>query len=168
MKIYLISAMVFFSFISIFSDSWSYPKEKSESEQKFGDITIVKICDATKSQNWPYFEIQVLNKDKLVTTIKNEYFDDIYSSTDNKYFIGVSNSGIPKTAYIIFDNEGNVIKKVQHDKDVLKYTKYSITLVREWYSPDTVNIKFEIEDNKLIDIKATNSSKERISLLKKD
>jgi len=64
---------------------------------------------------------------------KNVGFEEVFASPDNEYFLGVSNSGIPGTAFVIFNKKGNLIREEKHGFMAMSiYTEMSITLHRTW------------------------------------
>ena len=81
---------------------------------------------------------------------KNIYCEEILSSPDRKYFLGVSNCGVPGTAFIIFDYKGNLIREEKHDFFNLPYyCSESVIISRVWYNTKNPNTEFVYKDGKL-------------------
>lgn len=164
--IFICSSFMLLFFFNIEADSWIYKKEKKVEKHKFGDIEIVLTTDSTKNQSWPDHIIDIYKNDKLVSKFKNISFGEIFNSKNNKYFLGVSNWGIPGTAYVIFDNQGNLIKEVKHKFSRLKYTNKSITMIRTWYNKNNPNVKFILDGDFLEKILINSSNGDEINLIK--
>jgi len=77
-----------------------------------------------------------------ITLFSGQKLTLIMDSIKNRYFIGVSNNGIPKTIFIIFDANGKVIKYIKHWPMILKYSDMPVTLMNVWYGKkDSINKK---------------------------
>lgn len=153
---------------SLFADSWVFPKEISKQVKEFGNTKIELTKDARKNQGWPMFELVIYDKDKMLSKYRNVAFEEIFASKDNQYFLGVSNSGIPGTAFVIFDNKGRLIREVKHDYSDLNYSSESVTIIKAWYDKKNPNVTFKAEKFGLWEVHINTSSGERINLLKKN
>src|SRR5688572_33508631 len=102
----------------VLADSWRYPKELIKKEFEFGESKLVLEIDGTKSQAWPPHTLSIYAGDQLLAKYKNVGFDKVYASNDNKFFVGVSNSGIPGTAFVVFDAQGNLLREEKDRKSV--------------------------------------------------
>ena len=153
---------------SLYADSIGFPKEASKITKQFGDTKIELCFDPREDQDSHMFELLIYKNEILLSKYRNVTFTDIFASSDNKYFLGVSNFGIPGTAYVIFDNEGRLIKEVKHTYSDLKYSSYSLALAREWYDKDNPDVEFHTNQWRLRSVQINSSSGERINLLKRN
>ena len=128
----LIAVMTVIS--NAYADSWEFPAEKTEDEFKFGDVTILRTLDARKDQQHPAFYLSIYREDNLEAKFKGVYFEDIYASDDNQHFIGLSNDGLPGTAFVLFDGRGNLIRIQNHEYPLFDYCEMSVTRSRKWYA----------------------------------
>ena len=71
------------------------------------------MTDARENTRWPLFELMIYKGDELQAKYRNIGFDKIFASEDNRYFLGVSNTGIPGTAFVIFDSDGKLLREVK-------------------------------------------------------
>jgi len=145
----IILLLIYFIPALLIADSWSFKAEISESEYKFGNVTIKRVVDATNNQSYPRFSIAIYNNRELKALYAGVSFDVIGASDDNKNFIGISNDGLPGTALIIFNNEGELILHVPHNFSALPldYCRETVTRIRQWY--DEVNPNITITENNI-------------------
>lgn len=109
------------------------------SEYKFDNIKIVQTIELDSSQ-LPYgrkFILDFYIDNKLEAKYLNINVQAIFRSPDKNYFVGLSNDGMPGTAYVVFDKRGNLLREIKHEcLDFVDYCTYSITINRTW-----VNLK---------------------------
>ena len=153
---------------SLYADSFMFPTNAYKVTEQFGDTKFELCFDPRDDQDSHMFELLIYKNDTLLSKYRNVTFTDIFASPDNKYFLGVSNFGIPGTAYVIFDNEGRLIKEVKHVYSDLKYSSYSLVLAREWYDKDNPDVEFHSNQWRLRSLQINSSSGERIELLKRN
>ena len=125
------------------ADTWSYPPIVNEKVHEFGEVRIVRTIDATRNSRHPDFSISIYRAGELRALLRGVSFEHIAATKDNGFFVGVSNSGLPGTAIIIFDADGNLKVEIKHNFSNLKYCRKSITLDRIWYFSDAPDIVFE-------------------------
>ncbi len=158
-KFRLIGIFAFLLPIITLGDSWFFDGTRSEKEYIFGQTRMLRIIDSTKESQYPDYVIVVFNGNKLVARYPGVSFQNIYASNDNEIFIGLSNSGLPGTAIIIFDKDGKLKLELKHHFGKFRYCQKSVTVFREWYSPDQTNFHFvynesrEVIDARLNDCK---------------
>lgn len=124
------------------ADRWRYPSEILKQEYSFGDVRIELVRDATENYVTPYFELNIYKGGELQATHKNISFEHIYASDDHQFFAGLSNSGIPGTAFVVFDSSGELLKSVHHRNSSVDYIGFSATLIRSWFRPDETSVRF--------------------------
>ncbi|MHC4166307.1 MAG: hypothetical protein ACYSWQ_05065 [Planctomycetota bacterium] len=152
-----------------YADTWATHVTMQTQEYKFGQTRIVVEYGGQQPGYglFEYHAIKIYLNEELMALYRNVGFKEIYASEDNQFFVGVSNSGIPGTAFIVFDNKGNLIREVKHGylgNDL--YTMMSVTIIREWYNKDKPEIKFDIQNNRLHDIEINGSNGLRYKLLR--
>jgi hypothetical protein len=151
------------------ADSWSFPKKLIKKEFEFGDTKLVLEIDGTKNQGYPPHTLSIYSGDELVAKCQNIGFEKIYASDDNKFFVGVSNSGIPGTAFVIFDADGKLLREEKHrflPREL--YTARSITLVRAWFDEENPDVKFEVSEGRLSAVFIRGSNKQKYNLMEPD
>ena len=146
-----------------FGDKWKLDTEVKDTEYKFGDVRVVLHYDTTKDQYFPEYTLRVYQKDKLAAEQKGVGFEQVFASPDNSFFVGVSNRGLIKDAYVIFDRQGKILKRQPHDPEKVHYKSFSVTLVREWCDVKKPEAKFEVADGILRDVTINGADGERVA-----
>src|SRR5688572_26743637 len=96
------------------ADVWApFPDELITKRFKFGDTVIVREIDGTKGGTAPPHYVTIYAGDTLVARYKNVGFEHLYASKDKRFFVGLSNTGLTKTAFVVFDREGHLIREVK-------------------------------------------------------
>ena len=151
-------------------DSWIYPAEVTKDTQRFGKSTITLEVDATQNQSFPEHTLRIELDGKLKAQYRNVGYKILFASKDNRYFVGLSNHGIPGTAFIIFDADGNLIREEKHRfRDYRIYTSQSVTIIRTWYNEESPEVEFKIaDDNRLIAVHVRGSNGRMFDLMKPD
>ena len=133
-----------------YGDSWAFEAKVTEKEYEFGKTKIVLKVDAVKDQSYPEHTLFIYLDGELMAQYKNVGFEKIFASKDSKFFLGVSNSGIPGTAFVIFDKEGNLLREEKHNFMAMSiYTEISVTLHRKWYDPEKPGVEFITDGKRL-------------------
>jgi hypothetical protein len=154
---------------AVLADSWMFPKKLIKNEHTFGDSKIVLEVDGTKDQGFPPHTLSIFTGDQLLAKYKNVGFEKVYSSMDNRFFVGVSNRGIPGTAFVVFDADGNLLREEKHRFLPYElYTSQSVTLVREWYDEKNPDVEFDVRDGRLAAVFIRGSNKQKYNLLERD
>jgi len=150
---------------SALADSWGLTPEVKDTPFVFGDTRIVLHYDTTRNQSFPEYKLGVYLKGKPVAEHEDVGFEQVFASADNTYFLGVSNSGLIKDAYVIFDRNGRILKRQPHDPRTVHYFHVSKTLIRVWYDRERPDVNFVARDGKLEDVRIAGCDGARISLL---
>lgn len=124
------------------ADSWRYPATISSKTDTYGDVSIRRIIDARKDQQYPDFVVEVSRGKNLLARFPGVYFEQIFPAPDGSFFVALSNNGLPGTAVLIFDREGNLRLEAKHDVAFFDYCGYSVTRQRLWFDADTPAVKF--------------------------
>lgn len=130
-------------------DSWlPYEPERKVTDFEFGETTIRRVVDATRDQMFPSFSIDVVTAGKLVGRYGGISFEYIQATDDNKVFVAISNGGLPSTALIVFDADGNIRVLLDHRVDDYRfeYCDESVTLVKEWFDSSDPELTFVQDD----------------------
>jgi hypothetical protein len=84
----------------------------------------------------------VLRDGEIQAQYKGIAFQHLFASPNNTIFVGLSNDGIPGTAIVVFDAEGDLRLLVNHENAEFNYCRVSVTRVRDWYDAEDPNVKF--------------------------
>ena len=126
---------------AIHADSWKL--QASDKVYKFaGDITFTYVIDPIDGGRWAKFAVKVYQGGRLLAQYGSIGFDELIASPDGSLFIGLSNSGIPGTAVVVFGRHGNLLLHVQHDVARFDYCDETISLVRDWYIAGRDSVQF--------------------------
>lgn len=122
-----------------------------------------------KDWGYPPHTLSIYAGDELLAKYKNVGFEKVYASKDNMFFVGVSNSGIPGTAFVIFDAQGNLLRELKHPfLPHAMYTSRSVTIMRVWYDGEDPEVEFNVRDGHLIGISIRGSNNQKYDLLEPD
>jgi len=152
-----------------FADSWTYPPRVTSEKFLFGESRIVLEIDGTRNSGYPPHTLLIYRRGELVAKYKNVGFEKVYASADNRYFVGLSNWGIPGTAFVVFDAEGNLLREQKHRflPDGV-HTVRSVTVRRVWYDAEKPAVEFGVEAGRLVSVKVRGSNGQRYDLLAPD
>jgi hypothetical protein len=147
-------------------DSWLFEKGLRQDEFQCDEVRVVRVVDAPENQVWPRFWIEVYEDGALVGTLEGLSFEDLAMSPDCQLFLGISNSGIPRSAVLLFTSGGELIKAIEHPKEMdLPYCEFSVTIARVWYDRDDPAVEFEFsEAGELEEVTVQSCSGERVGL----
>ena len=149
-----------------YADQWRLPPEVKDTNFVFGTVRIVLHYDSTHNTLYPDYSVKILDHDKQVAELKGLGFIEIFASPDNRYFLGVSNSGLTKTAYVVFDAHGKILKHRPHGSPGIRYHAMSVSLVRQWYDAKNPTVKFAVTDGTLKDVTINDPDQKPLSLLR--
>lgn len=133
---------------SAIADSWDYKPIKEDQVHEFGPIKIVLTTDATIDRKWPEFTMRVLRNGVMQAQYRGLAFERLYAAPDRSVFVGLSNSGIPGTAIVVFGPSGDLRLLVHHGIAEFDYCRKSVTLERRWFDEERVEIKFDDKESK--------------------
>ena len=128
-------------------DSWSFPREITTDEYSYGDVRIIRTRDARSNEQYPEWAIHIYRGSELRALYRGVSFEVLAASDNNRVFVGISNSGLPDTAIIVFDADGNLRLLQRHVPNTFDYCQESITLVREWYDEEQPDLRFDYDDD---------------------
>ena len=152
-----------------YADSWEYLAKVTTRDFEFGKSKIVLETDARKNQQFPDHKLSIYLGGELVARYRNVAFDQVHASADNRYFVGLSNRGIPGTAFVVFDADGNLVREVKHRfmPDSI-YTERSVTLARVWFDGKDPAVEFKADRGRLHAVSVRGSNGTRFELLMPD
>jgi len=112
----------------------------------FGDTTIVKKVNPSEDE----VSISIYCKEKLKAKLEGVWFERIFPSPKFDYFLGVTNTGIPGTAFILFSKYGMLLREVKHDfLDFIPYCGQSLVCDRTWYNDKNPGVEFVFDEGGL-------------------
>lgn len=158
-----------------FCDVFSIREHNDSHKETYGETTLLIKSQYKQGMGLPEQSVTIIRNGTKIGMIPF-FGDELFVSPDNKYFLTLSNSGLCNIAYLVFDNEGNIIRISYQDTRLAKqreneypvlYHSMSITVAREWYNAKDPKVDFIINDGELIDVKINNPKNKRISLLDK-
>ena len=154
MRYWIIIILLALNWTLSYADKWHFEPEKKDIQYDFGETTIILTYDTLENQNFPKYTLKILTDGKLMATHNGIGFEKLHASPDNRFFLGVSNRGTVKHAYVIFNSEGRLIKLARHEIDFKpeNYCEISISVVRKWYNEDHPNVRFKMVDDELYDV----------------
>jgi hypothetical protein len=125
-----------------YADMPSTKRTKQHKSFAFGDIRIEQSFDSTKDPMSPDFTLQVYDKEKLLLQLGDAAFDTFHASPDGGAFVGLSNSGWPGTAVIIFDRRGRILLLAEHRSARFNYCMETSTFLKQWYDAKDPKVTF--------------------------
>ena len=134
-----------------------------EKKHIYGDATIIMKVNPSE----PDFEISIsiFYKEKFKAKFEGVSFERLFPSPKNDYFLGVSNSGIPGTAFVLFNKYGELLREVKHDFfDFIPYCHESIVCDRTWYNEAKPDVEFVLDDGRLRKVLVTGCDGKRYNL----
>ena len=137
--------------ITSMADTWSFEAKEARTVETFGSTKIVKIVDGRTDQRSPDFVVEVWNGDELKARYRGVSYDKLFASPDKSVFVGLSNTGLPGTAVVIFDKNGNLRLEAKHGMAIFDYCSVSATLLRQWFDDENPQVDF-IPADKINDV----------------
>lgn len=150
------------------ADSWLFEKKSTDRTFEFGNSKIVLTVDARKDQKNPAYILRIFKGGQLLAQYRNVAFEHLFASRDHSLFVGLSNDGLPGTAIVIFDDEGNLNLEIKHNVGKFNYCEKSVTRNRIWYNRENPSVEFKYAEsgNRVDDITLKDCKGQRISLFK--
>jgi hypothetical protein len=163
----VVGALLIFAALHCAADSWQF--KSSERAYKFSrGYRVIVGVDARKSSQSPHFYVRILDRGKLIALYPGVGFDELVVSPDEELFVGLSNTGIPSTAAVVFDREGRLLHSANHDSPHFQYCRYSVTMDRTWYDDGDPNVRFEDQMGSRATITLRNCAGDQVYLLQPD
>jgi hypothetical protein len=150
------------------ADMPTMERTKRENTQTFGDIKIRQSFSSMKDPMAPDFIVQVYKKGQLLLQLGDASFDTFVASPNKEIFVGLSNSGWPGTAAIIFDRRGRILLLATHEHSIFDYCRQTSTFMKEWFDPNDPHVRFpafSLREKKAAGITLRNCRGETVDLL---
>ena len=139
-----------------FADDIRLKEENRNYIYNYNNLRIILNYNTIR-RNRPRYILCFFKGDTLVNHYDGVGFRELFLSSDAQYFLGTSNDGCTKHAFVVFDRQGNIIKSIKHGNSNLEYRLQSASFVQEWYNEKEPEVEFCVENGKLIDIKINSS-----------
>jgi len=149
----------------VYGDKWRLEPEVKDTEFVFGNTRIVLQYDSTADLYFPQYTVRIYLKGRLVGELADIGFERVFANPENTYFLGVSNDGLTKQAYVIFNSDGKLLLTQPHDLSKVNYCKASVALIRQWYDEDNPSVEFKVGNGRLTDVIINHCSGTRYSLM---
>jgi hypothetical protein len=125
------------------ADTWQFPAVLEETVYTFGQNKVIKIIDARQNTSYPDFFVKVVDPmGDLLALYRDVSFEDFAVSEDGQVFVGISNRGLPQTAFFALGSKGALLFESKHQFSRLHYCDESVTLIRRWYDQDNPDVRF--------------------------
>ena len=125
------------------ADSWTW--KDSVQIWRFTDgLRVESITDKISRYKAKQY-MRIVKGSNVLATINGVGFDILAASPKANLFVGLSNSGLPGTAAVVFDADGRLLLYVGHGDARFDYCEESITIDRVWHGSETKDIQFEDE-----------------------
>lgn len=124
------------------ADTWSYPREIRRDVQTFGAVEVTRIYDGKTQPGKPIWAVEVRKGDELLARYRGVSYDKLFASANQQLFVGLSNSGLPGTAVMVFDAQGALLLEAKHDAALFDYCRESISLIKDWYDNKNPKVDF--------------------------
>jgi hypothetical protein len=143
-QVFAILVLILISHVCL-ADTWKFDKERKEKVFTFGDTKIVRIIDTTKNQQYPDFIVEVYKEGELAAKYRGISFETIAADKTNQTFVGLSNSGLPGNAVVVFHSDGSLGQLLYHEQFVPVYCRRSVTVSKVWYDEENPDIQFKYD-----------------------
>lgn len=122
------------------ADTLQMVPHKDVRRESFGDVEITQVYDTLTPESWE-ISTKVTKRGKLILYLRNAQYQQFFSSPGHRVFVGLSNSGWPGSAILIFDDEGHIYASASHFRG-FDYCKWTSTILKEWYDDKNPSIEF--------------------------
>lgn len=126
------------------ADQWSFPAELKQQDFTFDDLTIERIIDTRKNQQYPLYQVKVFRRGEELANYRNLTFEYIQPFDNGNYIFAGTNSGISRFAYFVLDKDGGLVMAKIHSDDI-PYCEMTVSIVREWL-PEKIEIQEKYEE----------------------
>lgn len=117
------------------------PEGRSEKMLVFGDTEITSMIEGYGAT------LKVVHKGEMKALLQGVFFSHIIASPDEKFFVGLSNGGLPGSAVAVFTSEDRFPVIAYHGAADFDYCDRTVTLVRHWYDKEEPDVRFVTDDN---------------------
>ena len=132
--------------LTALSDMPSIKRIKTEKTSSFGAIKIIQSYNSVRDPMSPEFKVQVFKNGKLLLQLNDSYYENFFAAPNQLLFVGLSNSGWPGTAVIVFDDRGRISLLADHSASQFAYCEETSTMLKQWYDDAHPEVQFQIPD----------------------
>lgn len=129
-----------------FADMPSTERMKTEQTSSFGAIKIIQSYNSIRDPMSPEFKVRVFKNGQLLLQLNDAYYENFFAAPNQLLFVGLSNSGWPGTAVIVFDDRGRILLLADHGASQFTYCEETSTLLKRWYDDDKPEVQFRTPD----------------------
>ena len=152
---------------TVSADTWFYNKDHSETWGFANDEFRISSVTDVKTRHEAHEYLEIVSHGKVLAVLNGVGIDTLAASPDEALFVGLSNSGIPGSAVVIFNRKGEVLLLVPHRELRFDYCEESVSVVRTWHGSKAADVHFD-EDDQLAGISLLDCRGQRINLLQAD
>jgi len=142
----MLKSLVIVALLSIafpaMSDTLSNKRTKNVQVFRFGSTLIRQTYDSRHNPGSPEMNLQVYVKGQLKLLLNDALFEQFFPSPDGEVIVGLSNSGWPGSAAIVFDTRGRILLLSDHQSANFDYCFMTSTFGREWYDARDPQVRF--------------------------
>lgn len=109
---------------------------------RFGDTLIRQTYDSRRDPGSPEMKFEVYVGGQLKLLLNNALFSQFFPSPDNELIVGLSNTGWPGSAVIVFDTGGRILLWSDHLSAQFDYCFKTSTFGRVWYDAKDPQVRF--------------------------
>jgi hypothetical protein len=127
-------------------DSWTIKAGKTVHRFAAG-FKVIVVNESARTPMAPRYYVRIKQGLRTIAHLEGLGFEVLAASPDERLFVGISNSGFPGTAAVVFDRQGNVLWERRHQGGfgmypVLRYCQRSITRARVWFDDERPELQF--------------------------
>jgi hypothetical protein len=122
------------------ADTAQMVPRRSVHTETFGDVQITQVYDTLTPESWE-LSVKVTKGDKLILYMRDALFEQFFASPNKRLFVGLSNSGWPGSAILVFDADGHIYTYARHS-GAFEYCQQTSTLLKYWYYHKKPAIEF--------------------------
>lgn len=122
------------------ADSWTFKDDVRT--WRFSNLKVEAITDALRDGSAHQY-VRITKGSKVLAMLNGVGFETLIESPDKRLFVGLSNSGLPGTAAVVFDHEGRLMLYASHGASNLAYCRASVTIDRTWFDAANPDVQFE-------------------------
>jgi hypothetical protein len=135
---------------------------------EFGDVKVtMDVTYSTSPLIKPEYVLSMLKGEDLLAKIPGVGIQVAQGSIDNSVIVGLSNSSVPGTAFIILNKKGELLREVKHISVAFDYCFENREMKKAiWFDPKKPNIQFEYarDGETVTDVTIQNCKGEQVSL----
>ncbi|HEX6398559.1 MAG TPA: hypothetical protein VFZ95_14135 [Steroidobacteraceae bacterium] len=123
------------------ADSWAF--KDSVQTWRFADgLRVDVITDAQRDGSANQY-VKIVRGSRVLGILNGVGFETLVESPDHRLYVGLSNTGLPGTAAVVFDHDGRVLLYASHWAGSFAYCRASVTIDRTWYDGKNPDVRFD-------------------------